>query len=408
MTALLDVFHDVLHQPAVHLDRLVAPGILSILLDGPDGPQGHVGLLHLVDLHRQRLPGHELAQTLLRRLHHQLEVVLLVDGQRQARQGDERVPRAALEPRVAGQQVACVVGLAVVELVGSGHQTVVEVVARHAKADLLVEQLLQLTRLRLARRGGEHDALALLDAHLEVAGNIQVLVRGVAALLLLRIFYATVPVGLEHKRVLLRELHVQVGIALVHARLDAAVNLLVLTARHHVLVRELAHRAEGQERAEAKRRSRVGILQRVADEDAVLVGLENRLALQNHTTHAVRRRRNKARVELTDVLVSFRTEVVALILVEAKVELRTMLDDRAVERRQQHVVLVVKLGHGHYKQTVVLARVAVNQRRCTVRTTTVRAKQLAAKALFKVRHHGFFKSQITHSYSSGFFIRFGC
>ena len=140
----------------------------------------------------------------------------------------------------------------------------------------------------------------------------------------------------------------------------------------------------------------MGILQCVADEDAVLIRLEDGLALQDDTAYTVGRRRHQAGVELTDVLMPLRAEVVALILVEAQVELSSVLYHRAVERRQQDMVLVVKLGDRYNQQTVVLTRVTVDKRRRTVGTTAVRAEQLAAKAFLKIRHHGFLKSQITH------------
>ena len=59
--------------------------------------------------------------------------------------------------------------------------------------------------------------------------------------------------------------------------------------------------------------------------------LEDYLLLQNHTTHTIGRCRYETGVKLTDVLVSVRTEIVALILVESQVEFRSVLDDCAVE-----------------------------------------------------------------------------
>jgi hypothetical protein len=78
--------------------------------------------------------------------------------------------------------------------------------------------------------------------------------------------------------------------------------------------------------------------------------------------------------------------------VEAQVEFRTMLDDRTVERRQEHMVLIVNLRHGYDQQSVVLTRITVDKRRRAVGTTSVCAEQFAAKALLEVRHHGFFKA----------------
>ena len=71
---------------------------------------------------------------------------------------------------------------------------------------------------------------------------------------------------------------------------------------------------------------------------------------------------NLVTVKLANVLVTFRTVVVALILVQAKIEFCPMLNDCTVERGKQHVVLVVEFGNGYDKQTMVLADVAVDNR----------------------------------------------
>jgi hypothetical protein len=69
--------------------------------------------------------------------------------------------------------------------------------------------------------------------------------------------------------------------------------------------------------------------------------------------------------------VSVRTEIVALILVESQVEFRSVLDDRTVERRQEHMVLIVELWYRNNQQTVILARVAVHKRRTAISARSV-------------------------------------
>ena len=112
----------------------------------------------------------------------------------------------------------------------------------------------------------------------------------------------------------------------------------------------------------------MGIDQRITDEDTILVMLEDDLLLKNHTTNPVRSRRHEAGIKLTDVLVSVRTERVALILVEAEVEFCTMLDDRTIERRQKNMVIIVELRNGNNQQTVVLTCVTVYKCRTAVGT----------------------------------------
>ena len=83
------------------------------------------------------------------------------------------------------------------------HQTVEEIVARRTVAHLLVKKFLQPCGLYLRCGGGKHDAFAFLDTHLKIAGHIEILVRCIAALLLLGILYAAIPVGHEDKLVFL-------------------------------------------------------------------------------------------------------------------------------------------------------------------------------------------------------------
>ena len=102
--------------------------------------------------------------------------------------------------------------------------------------------------------------------------------------------------------------------------------------------------------------------------------LEDNFFLQNYTTHAIRCRWHEAGIKLTDVLVSVRTECVALILVESQVELCAMLDHRTVERRQEHMVLVIELRYRYYQQTMVLTRIAVYECRAAISARTIGAE----------------------------------
>ena len=255
MLAIEDKANDILKQLAIHLEALVATYLLGVLLHGPYGPQGYIGLLDLVDLARYGFARHKLAECTLAGLHHLLEVVDLANGQCQSGQGDKRIAGATLEPRITRHEITVLVLLLAMELVGGGNQTVIEVIAWHAVGHLFVEQLLKARSLGLRGRSSEDDALALLDRHLEIAGHVEVLVRGITTLLLLGILYAAIPVGHEDELVFLRELHVEIGIARIHTGLDSIVDLKVLATSSRVLVSELANASEGQERTETQRGS---------------------------------------------------------------------------------------------------------------------------------------------------------
>ena len=87
---------------------------------------------------------------------------------------------------------------------------------------------------------------------------------------------------------------------------------------------------------------------------------------------------------------TIRAEVVALILVESEIELCTVLNNRAVERRQQHMVLVIEFWHGNNEQTVILTCVTIYQCRRTVGTRTVSPKQFTTEGFLQVGHYSFF------------------
>ena len=76
---------------------------------------------------------------------------------------------------------------------------------------------------------------------------------------------------------------------------------------------------------------------------------------------------------------TFRAVIIALILVQAEVELSTMLNHCNVERREQNVVFVIELRHGHNEQTMILARVAIYDGRTSVSSRTIRSQQFTTQ-----------------------------
>ena len=104
----------------------------------------------------------------------------------------------------------------------------------------------------------------------------------------------------------------------------------------------------------------MSIHQRVTYQDAILIMLEDHLFLEDDTTHTIEGSGHFVTIKLTDVLVTLWAVVVALILMQAKVELCTMLYHRHVEGAQQDVVLVIQFGNGNYEQAMVLTRIAIH------------------------------------------------
>jgi choline dehydrogenase-like flavoprotein len=141
----------------------------------------------------------------------------------------------------------------------------------------------------------------------------------------------------------------------------------------------------------------VGVVECVAYQDTVFKMLEDHLLAQDDTSDTVDGGGHRVAAELADIFVSVGTEVVALVLVQAKVELRTVLDDSAVERREQHMVLIVQAGDRNDKQPMVLAGVAVDNRGAGVGSRPVGPEDFFAQRVLQVGHQRSFESKITHS-----------
>ena len=194
-----DISNDVLYRFAILTVALIASYMLGILLYSPYCPKQYIGLLDFVNLCCKRLALHKLVETARSCLHNKLEIVFLLNRECKTRQCDECIACTALEPRIAGKKIAFVLTCTVVELMSCINKTMEEVVARRTLVYFLIEETLQATSLAGRCRCGEHDSLALLDVHLEIARHIKVLVRSIATLLLLRILNARYQSGWKTK-----------------------------------------------------------------------------------------------------------------------------------------------------------------------------------------------------------------
>ena len=204
-------------------------GFLSILLQSPDCPKWHVRLLYLSNMSGKRLTLHKLIVSAHGSLHDQLKVIVLPNRERKTRKRNECITGTALEPWITGKDIAVIILLTTMELMSSIDQTMEEVVARRTLVNLCVKKFLQATGLDFRSSCRKDDSLALLDTHFEISWNIEVFIRSITSLLLLWIFYSTIPVWAEFKLVLLRELHIKVWITSIHASLDSVVYSRIVT-----------------------------------------------------------------------------------------------------------------------------------------------------------------------------------
>ena len=131
--------------------------------------------------------------------------------------------------------------------------------------------------------------------------------------------------------VLLRKLHVEGRIALVEAGTDTILHNLVVVVHLIVALGKLVHIAESELWAQSQCGLAVGINQSVADDDTWLMEHNKAFTSQDHTSHTIGVGGDGFTIKLTDVLVSTGGKGVALILVDTKIKLCSMLYDSLIE-----------------------------------------------------------------------------
>ena len=137
---------------------------------------------------------------------------------------------------------------------------------------------------------------------------------------------------MEYEFVFLAELHIQIRIALVHASFNTIVYRIEVTRGNSIFMSELPYASESEERTETECCCRMGINEGVANKNTIFVMLEDHLFLKQHTTDTIDGCRDFVAIELANVLMSHRTKVVALILMQAKIKFCSMLYDCNIKR----------------------------------------------------------------------------
>ena len=232
--------------------------------------------------------------------------------------------------------------------------------------------------------GREYDGFTLFNIQFEIARNEQILVVGIAALLFFQIFDAAVPIGLRHKSYLFVGLHHQIGITGIHTTRNAVFYLLIIAIGFIVFVRQFVDIAECEERFQAQFCGRMGFEQGVTDQHAVFARHKYAFFLQNDAAHAVNGRCHRVDMKFANVLMPARAEIIAVVFVNAEIELCSMLNDRFVARRQQHMVVAIQFGNRHYQQAVVFTRIAVDNRGAGVCAGFVGAQHFFVQRLFEI------------------------
>ena len=394
-----DELHDALYECAVLFVALVESYSLGILLEAPYGPKEHVGLFNLVNLHADGAVFDEVHNSLFGGCHILFELCGVADAQCESGEADESVASTGLEPGPSCDEV-CFGGVVLrchAELSCSVDEAVPEVVACIVLFNFGSHDGAEILWLSFSETGGEDDAFALLDGHFEVSGYEQVFGLSVSALAFLVVDESTVPVGLVYPFGLLAVgLHEEVGISLIELHADTLLAGLERGVSHPVFVGPCPYAAECQIRFQTECGVGVGIEQGVADEEAVGLAAEHHFLLHADTADTENPCGSLLPSETFYVFVALGAEVVSDVFVETEVELRTMLYDGLVERREQHMVLVVEGVNGDNEQAMVLADVAAYERGGAIRTGLCRQQELLAERVLKVGHLRFVEFKIGH------------
>ena len=134
----------------------------------------------------------------------------------------------------------------------------------------------------------------------------------------------------------------------------------------------------------------------IAYEETVALLSEHHLFLQADTAHAEHPRRSFVPREAFYVFMALGAEIVSDVLVETKVELRTVLYDGLIERGEQHMILVVQRIYGNNEQAMILADVAAYERGGAIRAGLSRQQELFSQRILEVRHLRFVEFKIGH------------
>ena len=154
----------------------------------------------------------------------------------------------------------------------------------------------------------------------------------------------------------------------------------------------LADAAEGQEGFEAERRIRVCFEQGITNKKSESIRSVNDFLLQKDATDTINPGRHFIPFEAHNVFVTFGTIIFSLVLVQSEIKLGSMLNNRLIKGREQHMVLVVQVGHGHNQQAVIFSDVATYQCSRTIRTRLIRNQEFLEQAVLKICHLRLVKS----------------
>ena len=103
-----------------------------------------------------------------------------------------------------------------------------------------------------------------------------------------------------------------------------------------------------QERFQSQRRIGMGIQQSITDQDLRFVVYQNNLFFELYASQPVSQGKYRFVLEIDNIFMS-PGFIITRILMDTQIKLTSMLDDRLVQVRQQHMILPIEFFYRQYQ-----------------------------------------------------------
>ena len=154
--------------------------------------------------------------------------------------------------------------------------------------------------------------------------------------------------------------------------------------------------AIGEEGAQPQPDLRRGVDERIADHQLSPFVDPQQLLLEGDAAYAIGNRRRRSVAEIGNVFVPARF-IDSAVAVDGQIERLALLDDRFIERREQHAGPVA-VADGRYHQTVIPPGIAADDRCAHVSASAVGGEHLALQRILQVAQFVFVESKCRHVY----------
>ena len=194
---------------------------------------------------------------------------------------------------------------------------------------------------------------------------------------------------------MLGQLQVQRRKIAVQAERHAVFNRRVVRVGIAIGHRQFVDAPEGQIGLEPQHGVGMGVQQRVADQQLVAADHEEQFLAEEHSAYPVGDHRIGIHFEIHDIFVAARF-VNLTVAMDAQVERHPVLEQRFVERREEHVAVPAKALDRYGEESVILAGIAAHDGGVAVTAGPVGRKQLPFEGILEIHELGLVELQICH------------